>query len=300
MRAHRKGSPRSPLADASSRPQSPSHRNPPDPMPSVIRQIPLDTATHHHSHDFHQIVIGLRGRAEFEIEGLGGAISALSGCIVPANHVHYYAGTGDNHQLILDLPTHTPALTGYHHELSRLFDAPRFFTLDDPLRRYLDFLLLELAAMPDGSHAQSDRLAATLLGCLHARLAGDPPPSQRRLDLTRLDRFIEHHLASRLSVGDLAREACLSEAHFRHCFREQTGLTPWQYVRRQRLEAAKRLLVNSRLPLSEVAALTGFANQSALSNAFREAFGQPPSGIRQRQNPTRLPAQDRHAPHALD
>ncbi len=38
-------------------------------MTSAIRQIPLDTATHHHSHDFHQIVIGLKGQAEFEIEG---------------------------------------------------------------------------------------------------------------------------------------------------------------------------------------------------------------------------------------
>lgn len=112
-------------------------------MSSVIRQIPLDTATQHHSHDFHQIVIGLQGRAEFEIEGLGGAISALSGCIVPANHVHYYVGQGQNRQLILDLPADAPSLTGYHHELSRLFDAPRFFALDKPLQHYLDFLLLE-------------------------------------------------------------------------------------------------------------------------------------------------------------
>lgn len=250
-------------------------------MSSAIRQIPLDTATQHHAHDYHQIVIGLRGQAEFEIEGLGGSISALSGCIVPANHVHYYAGTGENRQLILDLPAQAPSLTGFHHELARLFDAPRFFTLDDPLKRYLDFLLHELAASPTpASASQDERLAATLLGCLHARLAGSPDPAPRRLDLKSLDRFIEDHLPSRLTVGDLAREACLSEAHFRHRFREQTGLTPWQYVRRKRLEAARRLLGESRLPLSEVAALTGFANQSALSHACRQAFGHAPSHIR--------------------
>ncbi|PXX99693.1 helix-turn-helix transcriptional regulator [Halomonas sp. LBP4] len=250
-------------------------------MPSFIRQIPLDTATQHHDHDFHQVVIGLRGQAEFEIEGLGGSITALSGCIVPANHVHYYAGTGDNRQLILDLPAQAPSLTGFHHELARLFDAPRFFTLDDPLRRYLDFLLHELAVSPASATAtQGDRLAATLLGCLHARLAGGAEPDRHRLDLQHLDRFIERRLSSRLSVGDLAREACLSEAHFRHCFRQQTGLSPWQYVRRKRLASARRLLAESRLPLSEVAALTGFANQSALSNACREAFGQSPSKLR--------------------
>ncbi|PMR75326.1 helix-turn-helix transcriptional regulator [Billgrantia endophytica] len=254
-------------------------------MPSAIRQIPLDTASQHHAHDFHQIVIGLKGKAEFEIEGLGGTISALSGCIVPANHVHYYMGQGENRQLILDLPADAPSLTGYHHELSRLFDAPRFFALDDPLKRYLDFLLHELAATHDGwnAPAQSDRLAATLLGCLHARLGGDtPPPTTRRLDLNTLDRFIDQHLACSLTVGDLAEQACLSEAHFRSRFRDQTGLSPWQYVRRRRLEAARRLLEESRLPLSEIAANTGFAHQSALSHAFRNTFGCPPSQVRQR------------------
>lgn len=254
-------------------------------MPSAIRQIPLEPRTRHHDHDFHQLVIGLRGQAEFEIEGLGGTISALSGCIVPANHVHYYVGQGDNHQLILDLPADAPSLTGYHRELARLFDAPRFFDLDDPLKRYLDFLLHELALTPAGldDPIQNDRLAATLLGCLHARLgASSPPPARQRLDLRQLDRFIDRHLAAPLTVGDLAAEACLSEAHFRHCFRELTGLTPWQYVRRRRLDVARQLLERSRMPLSEIAACTGFAHQSALSHAFRRTFGHPPSQLRRR------------------
>lgn len=250
-------------------------------MTSAIRQIPLDTATHHHAHDFHQIVIGLEGQAEFEIEGLGGSISALSGCIVPANHVHYYAGTGDNKQLILDLPREAPSLTGFQHELACLFDSPRFFTLDEPLKRYLDFLLHELAIFPSpDTSGQSDRLAGTLLGCMHARLPVNRDKISSRLDLARLDHFIDGRLADQLNVADMAGQACLSEAHFRQCFRRQTGLTPWQYVRRKRLAAARHLLTESRLPVSEVAALTGFSNQSALAHACRNAFGQPPSKLR--------------------
>ncbi|MCC5882360.1 MAG: helix-turn-helix domain-containing protein [Halomonas sp.] len=250
-------------------------------MSSVIRQIPLDTSTQHHAHDFHQIVIGLQGQAEFEIEGLGGAISALSGCIVPANHVHYYVGQGKNRQLILDLPANAPSLTGYHHELSRLFDAPRFFALDTPLKHYLDFLLLEQDSSKGGlSDAQSDRLAATFLGCLHARLGGDGSPKLRQLDLGKIDRYIDRHLAAPISVADLAAQACLSEAHFSSRFRQQTGLSPWQYVRRRRLEAARRLLEESRMPLSQIAVSTGFSHQSALSHAFRSAFGCPPSQLR--------------------
>ncbi|MBB3189805.1 AraC family transcriptional regulator [Halomonas cerina] len=257
-------------------------------MSSAIRQIPLDTITHHHAHDFHQIVIGLSGQADFEIEGLGGATSAFSGCIVPANHVHYYAGHGDNHQLILDLPGDALSLTGYHHDLSRLFDAPRFFTLDDPLKRYRDFLLQELRLLSSRGPidpVHHERLACTLLGSLHARLAHATPPRGRRLDLAALDRYIDRHLGSPLRVADLASAACLSEAHFTERFRAQTGLSPWQYVIRRRLESAHRLLLQSHLPLSEIAALTGFTNQSALSRAFRRAFGHSPSQLRQAGGP---------------
>ncbi|GGX95356.1 AraC family transcriptional regulator [Litchfieldella qijiaojingensis] len=255
-------------------------------MSSAIRLIPLDNTTKHHDHDFHQIVIGLNGHAEFEIEGLGGSIASLSGCIVPANHVHYYEGIGENRQLILDLPVDTPSLTGPHHELSRLFDAPRFFTLDEPLRLYLNFLTQELS-QPHHRHSlaqrqgQGDLLAATFLGCLHARLHPDlPAKGTNRLNLQALDRFIQRHLAERLTVTDLARYACLSEAHFSECFRAQTGLTPYQYLLRQRLGAVRHLLTSTRLPLSEIAAHTGFANQSALSHAFRRKFGHPPSQLR--------------------
>lgn len=252
-------------------------------MTSAIRQIPLDTAIHHHAHDFHQVVIGLRGEAEFEIEGLGGAISAFSGCIVPANHLHYYAGHGDNRQLILDLPRDAIAVTGQQHDLIRLFDAPRFFSLDAALRHYLDFLLQELNLLaPEGrlDPLHGERLAGTLLGSLHARLAHEPASPARRLDLAALDRFIDRHLDQRLRVADLAAQACLSEAHFSERFRQSAGLSPWQYVMRRRLEHARQLIQQSRLPLSEIAARTGFTSQSALSRACRQTFGQPPSRLR--------------------
>lgn len=264
-------------------------------MHSAIRLIPLDTVIQHHAHDFHQIVIGLAGHAEFEIEGLGGSIAPLSGCIVPANHMHYYEGIGENRQLILDLPQMAPALSGPHGELARLFDAPRFFDLDEPLRLYLDFLTRELD-QPHRHHApqggpQNELLAATFLGCLHARMHAKLPTGRSvpsRLDIRALDRFIQGHLDVRLTVGDLASEACLSEAHFSECFRTQTGFTPYQYLLRKRLAAARQLLGSTRLPLSHIAERTGFANQSALSHAFRRAFGHPPSHLRQRsaQSPT--------------
>lgn len=248
-------------------------------MSSAIRLTPLDNTIKHHAHDFHQIVIGLDGHAEFEIEGLGGRIAALSGCIVPANHLHYYEGIGTNRQLIFDLPDDAPALTGGHRGHARLFDAPRFFTLDAPLRVYLRFLVRELA---QPQPAPGDLLAATFLGCLNARMPDHPPQRNRRIDLSAIDAYIGQNIERRLTVTDLARHACLSVAHFSELFRQQTGVTPYQYLLHQRLAVVRQLLAESSLPLSEIAARTGFASQSALSHAFRRVYDHPPGQLRRR------------------
>ncbi|MHB0774473.1 helix-turn-helix domain-containing protein [Halomonas sp. WWR20] len=259
-------------------------------MSSVIRLTPLDNTIKHHDHDYHQLVIGVAGHAEFEIEGLGGTIAPLSGCIVPANHVHYYEGIGENRQLIFDLPDDAPCLSGAQRKLAQLFDAPRYFALDDPLRAYCNFLVQELS---QPHHVPGDSLAMTFLSCLHARLhPALPLGSGRLLDIAALERFVQQHLAERLSVADLAQQACLSEAHFRDRFRTQTGLSPYQYVLRQRLEAARQLLLNTRLPLNEIAAQTGFTHQSALSHAFRRVHGHPPTTLRQPSRST-MPLQAR-------
>jgi AraC-like DNA-binding protein len=254
-------------------------------MVSAIRQIPLDNATRHHVHEFHQIVIGLEGLAEFEIEGLGGRIASLNGCIVPANHVHYHAGLGVNRQLIFDLPQPSAVSGGEGDDLARLFEAPRFFELDTPLRTYLDFLVQETARRQGPS---GDLLIATFLDCLHSRLSDAPaaaPPAARRFDLDLIYRFIESNLARRLSVADLARRACLSEAHFSECFRRQVGVSPYQYVLRRRLALARRLIAETKAPLSDVAVRAGFANQSALSHAFRRHFGHTPRQLRRNDQP---------------
>ncbi|OLO07699.1 AraC family transcriptional regulator [Salinicola sp. MH3R3-1] len=252
-------------------------------MTGIIRLAPLDNAIQHHHHDYHQIVIGLSGYAEFEIAGQGGVVAPLSGCMVPANIEHYYEGIGDNRQLIIDLPDDAAALTGTHRQLRALFDRPGYFAIDESLQHYLQFLVQEMA---QARHAPGDLLVTTLLSSLHARLGATlpPPPVTRRasrsLDIQRLEHFVLARLDQRLSVSDLANLVCLSEAHFSERFRDQTGITPYQFVMRLRLATARDLTDLTDLPLADIAERTGFANQSALSNAFRRRYGHSPVQLR--------------------
>jgi AraC-like DNA-binding protein len=68
--------------------------------------------------------------------------------------------------------------------------------------------------------------------------------------------------------------------HFVRAFRRFAGVTPGGYRRRERVRAASSLLLDSATPLSRIALACGFADQSHLSNVFREATGISPRRYR--------------------
>lgn len=88
--------------------------------------------------------------------------------------------------------------------------------------------------------------------------------------LRRVKEFIDANLEVDLSLSEIAAEAELSQYHFAREFRKTTGLTPQQYLMQQRIEKAKVLLADARLPLVEVSLLTGFKNQSHFTTLFRK------------------------------
>jgi transcriptional regulator GlxA family with amidase domain len=81
-------------------------------------------------------------------------------------------------------------------------------------------------------------------------------------------------------VAATARAVGLSVRRLEGLFRTELGRAPAEWGREARLQAARRMVVEGRHPLSEIALRTGFAAQSALSRAFRRRFGVAPSALR--------------------
>ncbi|MEI9886591.1 MAG: AraC family transcriptional regulator [Rhizomicrobium sp.] len=112
-----------------------------------------------------------------------------------------------------------------------------------------------------------------------------PPGRQHRLDNLRLRRvldYIEQNCDRDISLQELADVACLSTFHFARMFSAAMGMPPARFVSRQRLENAKSMLVNGKLPLSEIALNARFSSQASFNRAFRRATGMTP-GEYQRQ-----------------
>ncbi len=120
-----------------------------------------------------------------------------------------------------------------------------------------------------------------------SRAATDAQPlvSLGRLDgydprLAQAIRLMEQHVDQPLPVASVARRAGVTARTLENIFRKSIGETPGAYYLRLRLNAARRLVVDTRVPMADIAARTGFSSAAAFSRAFAHGFGRPPSRFR--------------------
>ena len=92
--------------------------------------------------------------------------------------------------------------------------------------------------------------------------------------------FIAEHFDSDVSLADAASVACISSYHFHRIFTARYGMTPHQFKSQQRFERAKKLLIEGRYSISEIAYLLGYESPATFSTLFRRRFGMNPSEFR--------------------
>jgi AraC family transcriptional regulator len=92
--------------------------------------------------------------------------------------------------------------------------------------------------------------------------------------------YIQAHLAENLSLSAIANELGMSQYYFCHLFKRSTGVSPHQYLIRQRVERAKHLLGQRERTILDVATECGFANGSHFAKCFRQYTGMNPQQFR--------------------
>ncbi|GAA2150250.1 helix-turn-helix domain-containing protein [Kitasatospora kazusensis] len=96
------------------------------------------------------------------------------------------------------------------------------------------------------------------------------------------------HLDRPLALADLAGRAALSTRTFTRRFRAETGLSPGQWLARQRVDLARHLLEATDLPIDLIADRAGFGTATSMRQHLHAAIGVSPSAYRRTFQPAQL------------
>ncbi len=99
--------------------------------------------------------------------------------------------------------------------------------------------------------------------------------------LRRIKELVHAKMEEDLSLDEMAQSVGLSTAHFARMFRKSMGETPHQFVLRQKLERAKRMLRAPDARVLDVALACGFKTQQHFAQVFRDVCGASPTEYRQ-------------------
>ena len=177
-------------------------------------------------------------------------------------------------------------------------EAPRVEELRCPISdRHVDTVLknFALALLPALANPhQANRLFADhTLRAVAAHLTRTYGSSQPRLSVgrgglaswqeRRAKEMLLSNLSGEISLSELASACRVSSSHFSQAFKKTVGCAPHQWLLQKRVECAKQLMLNTRVPLTEIALLTGFADQSHLTRVFSRRVKASPAAWRRAQ-----------------
>ena len=98
--------------------------------------------------------------------------------------------------------------------------------------------------------------------------------SPRKLRLVK--EYIINNLSTEITLADLAALVDLSPDHFWRCFRDEMGMTPYEYMTRARIELVMSKLSDASMTLAEASLIAGFSSQSHMTKVFRKQMGVTP------------------------
>lgn len=109
------------------------------------------------------------------------------------------------------------------------------------------------------------------------------PYSIKEMDLEGLNEvtdYLKKNYQKDISIEDLMRVAFMGRNKLSHLFKLKYGISIMEYLRIIRIEQAKQILLNSTLPIHQVANMVGYKNQGSFSERFKETTGISPKEFR--------------------
>lgn len=97
----------------------------------------------------------------------------------------------------------------------------------------------------------------------------------------RIRRYLDLHYCESLTLSAVGKTLNISEYYLSHIFKDEFGIPPMQYVMKRRIGEAQNLLMDTDMPIGDIADHLGFSSISHLNTMFSKYIGIPPGKYRQ-------------------
>ena len=247
-----------------------------------------------HRHDETSIVCCLRGEYVYELHGLPAiTLSAGSFLVIPAQveHRHLKAvdPVGDRLEILLSTNLRrTLRCSAFSADSCKALHASLLRRALSPVKCDNGLLRTwrELYALTDRSSGRLDEeelgLARLLCQLALYKMSRPSAPAGRRAarPVSDVAEWLGRHMAEKIDIDRLIAHIGYSRTQVFTFFRENSGLTPADFLTRLRIKKAQSLLESTVAPVGEIGLRCGFATASAFNNAFRRLTGTTPMAWR--------------------
>jgi AraC-like DNA-binding protein len=214
-----------------------------------LRAYGASHCSHHHA--YHQLLVGLDGVLELEVEGRGRRVAAGDAVLVRPGARHDFGSAQGSRCLVLDSASAAWAsCDALPHRPQQVAALARYLAqaVGQPLAAaHAPALLLEAWRPPQRTHR-----------------------ARRRIDWQELQAWVQARLQDPVGVAELAERVHLSPSQVALRCHEAHGMGPLEWLQLQRLTRARQLR-DAGLPVHEVARRTGYRSPSALTAALRRS-----------------------------
>lgn len=247
-----------------------------------------------HFHTFYELCIFLCPSAVHFVEGIPYDVQAFDIVGISPNRLHktqYPEGRPCKRIIIqFNLPSHVTGLSNEYEQLLKIFnrDVP-IFRFGSELQKRLFGKLNDIYQLADKKDSMRNLiihqkfiefLILLFLNQETNIYSSEAVRSDLESKVYSVARYIHAHYPEDLSLEFLAKHFGISTSYLSHRFKHVTGFSVTDYIQMTRIRNAQALLINTKIPITEISEPCGFNCFSQFNRVFRKHIGMSPSTYR--------------------
>ena len=232
-------------------------------MNSIICERRIYTNQHStHDHSYGQLILPLKGQLKIETNYKDLNIHQNNLFFLPPNCKHLFHASQQNEFLVLDIP---PSYIK-QEDMNKIIGGKEII-LDDKWNALKHLFLSETK-----QNRTSTSINNLFIYCYQMLTANNDYASIQ---------YINEHYTEDIELKTLAAIEGYNMAYYTEWFKNQTGLTPFEYIQNQRIKKSKELLLNTDLTILQVGYMVGYNHHSSFTRTFKRITNTTPKEFRQ-------------------